>query len=581
MATSLERLRALLTVTQQLSDSSPEVASANAQRSYNLAGLAPVPFDANDSEVARLAAEVADKLSAWAPAGLQLQSQANSSAPTGPELAVALVQALAAVGVVDVLLVKLLNQLAGDLNSTGSSTLYRIFTSCCRVLLGHGAAMLQLAQHTLRSTQQPSQLATDLVLNLTSTVLTGCASLLTHVFLPSRECNTARQAQAALAIASRPAEVLGLWRYVLLGLLGGWTLTPHAWEQSSRIVIIKLLNWVLGGPVVPAAGAFQRYLAEAAGLFTFAMEDLLPLVAREHRRQVLKVVRSEESDTTHDVFCITSELLRQPALLVASMAAIPDPGVAPPAAAAIPPLLRSYLAGEPPGKGLKQLQEAISAAACHSYTEMVRTIGGGEGDAVPDVCWECTALSCAALQAVLQREVWSRAGAGAKQPAENGARAGLVETMEQVGGWLRRLAMHLQRSWHDAVARPDAAVAATAVEAVVRLCGRLWQGAGQARAALGDTAVHSLGNMAADVVHTAPQAVVAALCARPEQLRSGMHSLADMTASLAKLMLLDSLRQQGGFQDRQLPRATQQLEDCAGALLDAVGQDDPGEATAT
>ncbi len=53
MATSLERLGALLTITQQLSDSSPQGASGNAQKSYSLAGLAPVPFNPNDSEVAR------------------------------------------------------------------------------------------------------------------------------------------------------------------------------------------------------------------------------------------------------------------------------------------------------------------------------------------------------------------------------------------------------------------------------------------------------------------------------------------------------------------------------------------------
>ncbi len=55
MATVLERLGALLTVTQQLSDFPPEGASANAQRSYGLwiADLAPVAFDANDGEVAR------------------------------------------------------------------------------------------------------------------------------------------------------------------------------------------------------------------------------------------------------------------------------------------------------------------------------------------------------------------------------------------------------------------------------------------------------------------------------------------------------------------------------------------------
>ncbi|GAB4823224.1 hypothetical protein N2152v2_010270 [Parachlorella kessleri] len=519
MATSLERLGALLTVTQQLSDSSPEGASANTQRSYSLwiADLGPVAFDANDGEVARLAAEVANKLSAWSLAGLGVQTQAASSALTGPELAVAILQTTAAVHVVDVLLDKVLDQLVDDLNSTGSSTLYRIFSSCCHLLLGHGAAMLELAQRTLRSTQQPSQLLSSVVSHLTSVALAALANLLTHVFIPSPKRHTARQAQAALAIASRPADLQCLWRNLLLGLTGGWTLTPWSWEHAS-LIVMKILSWVMDGKAAPP-GPFQRYLAEAVGLLRAPIQELLPMI-------------------------------------------VP--------AAAIPPLLRSYLAGEPPGKGLKHLLEAISTVAYHANLELVRaTLTGGADAPVPAICWGCTALSCAALQAVLQREVWSsRAAAGGNQPAEDLRR---TETLPQVGAFLLALAVHLNINWRTAVAPADALAAAAAVEAVVRLCGQLWQGPGQVQAAVGNPAVQKLGSGAADIVDTAPQAVLAALQDQPKNLRRGMRSLRHMTASLDKLMLLDNLRQRGGFQDRQLLRATQQLDDCASVLLRAIG----------
>ncbi len=114
-----------------------------------------------------------------------------------------------------------------------------------------------------------------------------------------------------------------------------------------------------------------------------------------------------------------------------------------------------------------------------------------------------------------------------------------------------------------------------------RLCGQLWQGAGQAQAAVGATAVRLLGSAADDVVNTGPQAVVAALRARPEAPCRGLPNLINLTASLAKLTLLDSLRKQGGFPDRQLSRTTLQLEDCADVLLRSVGNcaEDLWEAT--
>ncbi len=141
--------------------------------------------------------------------------------------------------------------------------------------------------------------------------------------------------------------------------------------------------------------------------------------------QIVRIVRCEERDGTCEMFRATSRLLRQLGPGQASAASIPHPDVAPAAAAALPPLLYSYLAGQPPGKGLEHLAEAISAAAFHSSWELLRAVtGSSAGARVPAVCWECAALSCAALQAVLQREVWSSGAAGGFDKAAGAGVAG-------------------------------------------------------------------------------------------------------------------------------------------------------------
>ncbi len=57
---------------------------------------------------------------------------------------------------------------------------------------------------------------------------------------------------------------------------------------------IQLFKWVSGGPDAPPVGAFQRYLAEAAGLFSDAYRDLLPMLAHMHRLQASRYLQYEQ-----------------------------------------------------------------------------------------------------------------------------------------------------------------------------------------------------------------------------------------------------------------------------------------------
>ncbi|GAB4823207.1 hypothetical protein N2152v2_010253 [Parachlorella kessleri] len=159
MSASLEQLHHLLEVAQRLSVLGIDAALTNQERASSLLGLAGDPINLNDSEVSRVAAEIADSLSAWSPAVLALlkvSSHIGSQDIPSDGILEALLQAKAAAAVVEAVLRLLPSEPTAQLGSSGSKAAFQLLSRDADVAVYHLCRLsLQLLGEGRRVTPVP------------------------------------------------------------------------------------------------------------------------------------------------------------------------------------------------------------------------------------------------------------------------------------------------------------------------------------------------------------------------------------------------------------------------------------------
>ena len=180
---------------------------------------------------------------------------------------------------------------------------------------------------------------------------------------------------------------------------------------------------------------------------------------------------------------------------------------------------------------------------------------GSSGGPLPGVVWEGMAVCCSAMQYIHDREVCGAHAASSSTAARGIADPHAAETRRvvvthSVGALtdlLNQLGAYIARHFKLAVAGENVGAATAGVEAMLRLCGRLWQGAEQLQGILGREAILQLGSAAA-CMQVAPMALSWGHSRNTSPHQQDCESLGWWaTLSLAKLVLLFPMHAQGGF----------------------------------
>ncbi|GAB4818687.1 hypothetical protein N2152v2_005733 [Parachlorella kessleri] len=451
-------------------------------------------------------------------------------------------QAKAAAAVVQAVLRLLPSEPTTQLGSSGSKAAFQLLSGCCRALLTTAADVVLVAHQGLAPlaghTDEQAGLIPKEFLQGSTAVLSTTAALLSFVLTATRE--------------------------------GGRVMD----EAVYHICCFSL--WILDGSRATPVPAIQRQLAGAAELILAdrpVLDVLLPVLTAGNCRQA-------RDFTEHATVCLiqalvgssplswrvcgpglavwraTSRLLRQPKLAEALVRSSDTLEVAAAAVAASPTLLRRFLSGEP-HEGLADVLDGISAAACHcGQLIMNRPSGPHAASSLSRVAWEGSALCFAALHAVLERGIpsWPTPAAALSERLSN--------AMRLVDGLLAVLGLRVITHGPTAVDPANADAAASAFDALARLCGRLWQNPDQLRAVVGSEPVHKLGGAAVAALELGPQAVARALLLQPDSQHRAFDSLGYLVASLSKLAMLLPLCTRGGFKPREVAKAVCQLHDC-------------------